>query len=235
MTELKRANKTRWGLELAFAIIVGCIAYALLVPTGPRGRRVSPVARLGLELACLSQAMEAFRMHMGSYPSDFSGADIDDEDALFQVFRAKLTADGAEPATSKLDPAEALFFWLGGSTEESYWFFDFDRSRLRDTDGDGHLEYYPPNCRGNAPYIYAQASQVDGANQPTLECLNGRMLVQPYDVLNVSGKLPGYQLICAGLDGSFGNGGNYSTQRCKADDDNLTNFSRGKTLRAFWR
>ena len=153
-----------------------------------------------------------------------------------------------------LDASESLFFWLGGETHEpgqkaSGGFskdpflpkvgsqriaplFQFDKARLRDTDGDGFYEYYPKGI--SKPYVYLVA--VNYANAGSEPIVTGDT-VRPYVRKNPPTvqqdyvEDSGFQLICAGLDAEFGDSvGNAAFPTGPwpdAHEDNVTNFSEG--------
>lgn len=124
-------------------------------------------------------------------------------------------------------------------------FFEFDQSRLIDKDGDGYPEYYPANSE--APFVYIRHDNygVEGSDGSfvanAIPILNGNLApVYAYAVELATGasvkrfsEAEKYQILCAGMDSEFGpglavfpDGLGYA----EADEDNITNFSGGKTL-----
>lgn len=158
-----------------------------------------------------------------------------------------------------LDPSESLFFWLGGETHEPGQtasgglskdpflpkvgsiriapIFPFDKTRLRDSDGDGFYEYYPKGI--NKPYVYLASANYIQSTSVGLPIVSGDT-VRPYVRKNPPNvqqdyvEDSGFQLICAGLDNEFGVLGNPAAPNVfptgpytEGHEDNVTNFSEG--------
>ena len=129
--------------------------------------------------------------------------------------------------------------------------FDFDQTRVADLDEDGYPEYYPKGSE--MPYVYlvhgnygVKNGDFFAANDVLL--LNGNVGVRAYaaelqgSAVKRFAEAEKFQIICAGQDGEYGasatlgtglaalypDGAGYS----EADEDNITNFSEGKTLEA---
>ena len=124
-------------------------------------------------------------------------------------------------------------------------FFEFDQSRLQDKDNDGWPEYYPP-ANVTAPYVYLLHTNYVNPNNPQ----------EPHQILNGTGQVRAYgtqlegmavskyaepekfQIISSGLDNKFIKPGSPNSiypdglGYQEEDEDNLTNFSEGKTLQA---
>ncbi len=148
-------------------------------------------------------------------------------------------------------------FALGASTKRVKSAYDFDLSRLDDTDGDGWPEYLDNYPGQQKPILYF--SSYDGAGYRPAEYVGNANPylgdpVLPY----VQGKNPqgqpfnrsGFQLISPGADGKYGPGGPYvpdlenplpdwtfggfetlpagQTSRRNDERDNITNFSEGQ-------
>ena len=164
--------------------------------------------------------------------------------------------------TKVLNGSECLVLFLGGSFELSDGkfamlgfaknprfpfgvgssrlgpFFEFDVTRLQDTDGNGVPEYLQPLDGVEVPYVYLTSR---GYKVPTLD--NNGNPVPPYNdaVSHSGGRIPqayrqspskfwkdrSYQIIAAGADGQFGKGGLKANWN-QADEDNLANFGSGK-------
>lgn len=173
-------------VELLVVITIIGILVALLVPavTGVMGNARD--AQMGIEVANLAQALEAYKLENMAYPPDFAPTtelqDKNQIDAhLARKFRYRVKAQDVVPMTG-LDPAEALVFWLSGLSGDQKFpllkrqpyavgtgpvkgdkpFFEFDQARLDDRDGDGWPEYYPENSE--MPYVYL-SSQNYGEKQ----------------------------------------------------------------------
>ena len=172
-------------------------------------------------------------------------------DQIPVALTADLLPDGVvDTATSawNLDPSEALVFWLRGFSPNQKRpltgagdrtpLFEFDQKRLQDADGDGFQEYYPQYSE--QPYVYLHNSNYVYTTANAIP-ISTNQSVKPYtrefppvasnpETFVESGK---FQIICAGQDGKFGGeGGNYpeGLGYSDADEDNIANFSEGKTL-----
>lgn len=175
-----------------------------------------------------------------------------------------------------LDPAEAIVFWLGLIKNDPVHpacnpngtimplsvgngrppLMTFEQARLRDRDGDGWPEYYPPGI-DDAPYVYLAASMYSNiatvsvcaypSPPPSAGNTSPIGVARPY--LTAGGALlkpTQYQIITAGFDNNFGpdtliNAPNALKQAPSkaapsgvnlslADRDNIANFGEGKTI-----
>lgn len=193
------------------------------------------------------------------------------------------TSWGAPGSTVNLNAGECLLFFLGGliengaptgfaknpafpfspqfqpapnpqMTTRDSPFMEFDKSRFRDTDGNGAMEYLDPLPDQTKPYLYfsgyeGRGYRVTGA---TSELPTGGTLL---DVYRVNGaevspvgpltqvlpawKAQSYQIISPGTDGDYGTGGVYNADlnvnrvaglQSIKDHDNITNFSSGQLV-----
>ena len=137
----------------------------------------------------------------------------------------------------------------GNLTGQPKVYFNFDQARFQDKDGDGWPEYYPKDS-DVSPYVYFEfhtyaspaayypyiANSDQGVARAYCTAKDSSGVVTSW--VNASK----FQIICAGLDGDYGEdtfvassntgrklfptGGFYKY----GDRDNLTNFSEGKTL-----
>ncbi len=166
-----------------------------------------------------------------------------------------------------MTPAEALVFWLGGyvdgnmnptgfnknpldpmnvsaATQRTTALYDFDTTRLRDRNGNGFPEYYPPDTNFRAPYVYFAAlpnGEYTGSfSIPSSITPGATGVARPYRT-NAGGWLnpKGFQIIWSGFDFDYGDevadpndantykqfpgGARYSP----GDMDNQTNFATG--------
>lgn len=125
-----------------------------------------------------------------------------------------------------LDPTEAYVLFLMGfspdvenpitGTGERTPIFEFDQSRLTDEDDDGWWSYHPVYTE--AEYVYFNSRTYDDGSTSVAEVDFTDPLIpgladgiaRPYATVNANGDLAWaeegkFQLICAGLDGHFGN------------------------------
>ena len=241
-------------VELLVVIAIIAILAALLIPAVQAAIRAAKENKIGMEIATMQSAIEAYKNDRFDYPPDFSDLTIVDKHIARAFPRAngydltKLQA-GLNPAD--VDAAEALVLWLSltsnnprapfDATSSQEEFFSFDQSRLRDEDGDGFNEYYPAGQL--APYVYFDHRTYNTASYAAIGEATGT--AKPYK----EHKDPGdhssgvqyvnpqtYQLISAGLDDDFGadkgadkvvdDGDGYE----EGDYDNLANFSEGRRL-----
>jgi hypothetical protein len=241
--------------------------------------RKTRAAAIKLEVGNLAKALERYKLEYGEFPPDFAlvegyAAKADTINKhLMRKFRYRnpdldLPADPALDVApveylGRLDPMEALYFWLKGFSPDHTRpvfgpgdrtpLFEFDQSRLTDRDQDGFPEYVPP--RGsNIPYIYYQNNNyVEATAWATASTSPALMIPKPYlaEVSEVAVRARAstgdqtaidiipfaeperFQIISAGLDGEFGEGGGlypsgqgYTT----SDRDNITSFTQGSTL-----
>jgi len=175
-------------------------------------------------------------------------AHLDPAEALVFWLRG-FSSDPMRPVMGNVAPPAGDYIeYVNGAGRKPL--FDFKQTQLNDADGDGFPEYYPPN--GTKPYVYFHHSDYMGVNtlagSGTGTVLVGpnsnSLLVRPYYKVAPPATVKDYveplkfQIICAGLDNEFGdptngNGGVYPNgPYSDQDEDNLTNFSEGKTLEA---
>lgn len=257
-------------IELLVVLTIIGILMAILVPTVYIVLIKSRNTRIAMEIAAVSQAIEAYKVDAGDYPPNFSdwnvvrrhilkrwqqlpAAQVDEFKKLCHA-DAFTMPDTAPSGSRPIDPAEALVFWLGGQSTngglksnevmplttagEAKLYYDFDQARFTDIDADGWSEYAAPGCL-NAPFVYFDArayatyfpeSSNNQLYQPTIDSV-ARGKARPAPSASGYVNPTTYQIIAAGQDGSFGNGGmNYPDGPYSgADMDNIANFSEGRT------
>jgi prepilin-type N-terminal cleavage/methylation domain-containing protein len=173
-------------VELLVVIAIIGILVALLVVSLGVARSSVQEAAMVTEVNSMSQALQSIKTQFGTdFPPDFSVrlTPTSQKDAIDQflsrMFRyrnpqtdvPRQLGGGPQPDSLRfLDPAEALYFWLRGFTNdpqnplfgplvanpdvvERNEIFPFDKSRLLDKDNDGWLEYYPRFAQ-ERPYLY---------------------------------------------------------------------------------
>lgn len=185
---------------------------------------------------------------MASSPASQKPANLDAAEALV-FWLSMLRNDAVFPLTDSSGNNVAL------SPKGGKAYFDFDPARLKDRDGDGWPEYYPKGV-DDAPFVYFHAKTYLGAFYPQASPtpVAGAAPVgtaRPY-AEDVSGAPPKffqptkYQLLSSGLDNDFGvdtvanppnqvkaaptTGNPAGINLTKQDQDNLANFSEGKTI-----
>ncbi len=154
-----------------------------------------------------------------------------------------------------MTPAEALVFWLGGFSNNDFEMtgfnlnpqtpftpggqreaplFDFDASRLRDPDGNGFPEYYPPGADLKTPYVYFNALP-SGEYVRYFGISSATGVAWPYKTDAGAYVNPdSFQIVWSGFDYHYGanNGdkrfpGNSNGKYAAGDLDNQTNFAPG--------
>lgn len=253
-------------VELLVVIAIISVLAALLIPAVWVSIRKAKTARIGLEMAAIQKALESYKNKTGEYPPDFSynpAGGTPQDQILAEVnahlgrefrrriptdFRPKINLLTGDPIAvtagdvAKLDPTEALYFWLQGFSADPQAplsgsgdrqpFFEFDKSRLVDRDNDGFPEYYPQGDSTQTPYVYYAARNTGSERTAYLHIniylasSNLRGLPLPYfstvmvpdpggsgTSVNAAAAPNKFQLISAGLDGEYGSGDRVFTER----------------------
>lgn len=219
-------------VEMLVVITIITILAAILVPVAFSVLYAVKNARIATEVAALKAAIEQYKhnVHGSSYPVNFGNAAV-----VKKHMQGKYPRYTGTPAAG-LDAAEALVFWLQGYGPDPFNpknapltpLFDFDKSRLVDSDSDGFFEYVPRDGQ-NVPYIYIHNASYSSFLAPSA----GTGTPKAYkDKNGVYINPESFQLICAGQDGDWGanndgkvfpTGTNYND----GDGDNIANFSEG--------
>ena len=266
--EYQRANIARRHgftlVELLVVIVIIGILAAIITPVAFNALGNARNAAISLELSKLSAALEAYKNEYGSYPPDMTN-ELQTRRHLSRLFPRQDLHEKNDLVALKLDPAEALVFWLRGfypdpehplfgdsnhdeqpDMERGTAFYEFPLAQLTDIDGDNLPEYSPPYCK-RTPVVYFVHGPDHyhvGTNLKKYVLEQDINEAKPYirnvdDARHPYGPHNSFQLICAGQDGRFGSwrdipnkiyptGQGYDPKG--ADDDNITNFSNGKTL-----
>lgn len=107
-------------------------------------------------------------------------------------------------------------------------FFEFDTGRLVDTDTDKALEYTDRIPGQSKPLLYLNTSVNGTYNKNDAEGVSA--VWTPYKKKAGYWQPTSHQIISAGFDNDYGDGGLYdptSPQLTQGDQDNLTNFANG--------
>lgn len=164
-----------------------------------------------------------------------------------------LNGDGDTDDVHHLTGAECLVFFLGGIRDSQGAFagfsksrltpfsidgqnrnapsFDFDTDRLSDVDEDGFTEYCDPLSR--MPYLYVSGQQGGYRDSDLALYADGDDRNMKHVYRNAVGDGIGeYQIISAGYDADYGEGGPYTdttdlTGQRRSEADNITNFTNG--------
>ncbi len=219
---------------LCFAICVcgGIIAFR---SAAQQGIEAAKTTQTRIEVELMTDALEVYRLDRSAFPPNF-----DDRDFLIRHMRIAFprfspASEGATPLPDDLDPAEVLVFWLRGfgpnpadplAGPRHQPLFDFDRSRLRDADGDGNHEYYPISA--DVPFVYFHHRSYATAQYDPPSGFQG--MARPYRSDEAGSEFvnaDSFQIISAGADNHFGQGGSFPSGDGYAaeDEDNVTNFS----------
>jgi prepilin-type N-terminal cleavage/methylation domain-containing protein len=248
---------------LVVIFIIGLLA-AILLPALAMAIRAAQRANMAAEIATMSNGVEAYKQARLDFPPSFGEADYSSAGrgntvAYRHVLKAypKITAANVNTFFDALQAdqptgAEALVFWLAntsndlqtpfGGTTDLQIFFPFDERRLvsRSINGRTYMSYRPKYAKDTV-YHYFDSRTYDRHRTQTG--------AKPYFKVTTAGAVgtavndTTFQIICAGLDGEFGNGSNTAHKAIPfansgqainlsdEDNDNLTNFSEGKELR----
>ena len=155
---------------LVVIVIIGILA-AILIPTIATVMRKTKVAVTSVELSELSDALESYKLEHNDYPPDFTNVEAVVRHVAkayprntFNVARWLTTPTNPPvPDPTRLDPAEALVFWLsalkknprnpfsGAGEDQKY--YEFKPEQLVDVDEDGWPEFASKHAQG-VPYVY---------------------------------------------------------------------------------
>ncbi len=240
-------------VELLVVIVIIGILIGLLIPVIGLVRASTQEAAITTEVTNIGQALQSFATQFSAeFPPDFTGGNQQAEINVYlsRLFRYRNPATDVPRSAAgiraeqlaMLDPSEALYFWLRGFTsdpanplfgpldqdprvteEDRTPIYEFDRTRLRDSDGDGFLEYYPRFATARPYVYYVHYNYVRTFATPDAALLVARGPVgsaaftapRPYlstqesptpdPTFKSSYAAPSrFQILCAGLDNDFG-------------------------------
>jgi prepilin-type N-terminal cleavage/methylation domain-containing protein len=228
---------------LVVLAIIGVLA-AIVTPALWRAVLRAREARVFTELNNLHTAVETYKQQHNDYPVDFSSIPRHSAaeaitalntagNVVPKHFRRAFTrhqenlADIFVPGNviTIPDPAEALVLALAGlnkdprrpitGSAEKDGFFEFDKKRLRDVNGNGYLSYFPLDSPLQ-PYVYFASNTYDLATYPVLTQNPGQrvgQVVRPYKrrIGGAEAQLAleyanptTFQILAAGVQGEFG-------------------------------
>ena len=200
-------------VELLVVITIIGVLAALITPAVFQARRSGQNAAIKAEIDLLHMAMMHYKNEYGSFPPCSSGIASSQPGPrhirrLFPRTSATYAPAAGTPSTT---PANALVGWLAGYSkdptnplsETRVKIFEFDQNRVSNTaptTGQFH-----PRKKPGSPYIY-----IDNANYGTPVTVGANTYTA-----NATDKPDTFQILCAGLDETWGT------------DDDLSNFWKG--------
>ena len=232
-------------VELLVVIAIIGILAALIVPAVFQARVSAKNAAVKAEIDMLHMAMMNYKNEYGSFPPGLDNSLTDGSTAgkhLKRLFpRVAITAIrtqllGGFPSSAdpkQLNATNALSYWLLGFTSNPtsplmpntsrQKLFDFDQARVDQVTG-ANFPAGKPGC----PYLYLPSSQYDDLSYEFMvdpsafgAMRRTTLSADASPFTNVSGETDEwfnpdtFQIICAGLDETFGT------------DDDLSNFWKG--------
>ncbi len=226
-------------VELLAALTIGAILMGVMVVGGMKVVGLAGNILAVWEIAELNDAVEDFAVQFGEYPPDFH-----DQAEVVRFLQQHFPKCPREnyPSLAGQSPASALYFWLAGPNGRGFStdptnpfgngvqrispFIRFAENRLKTADG--VTQYFPPQVRSGAPYVYFRA----GAKGYLGNC--GYPPARPYRD-SETGKwinADSFQILCAGQDGVYGAGNHFpaGTDYDKFNLDDIANFSRAGTM-----
>lgn len=223
-------------VELLVVVVIIVILAGLTVPAVMLVISKVNATRIGSEIAQIQNVIEDYSQRMGDHPPDFTDPNV------VKLHLNKCYPNNKETTTtittlcSKLDAGEALVFILRGIKNDPIFplsgagapvtTFNFTQTRFaQDVDGDGYQSYNTP-AGVPSPYLYFDI-------RGNLKTYNGEDGSKPvFTAYTVGTDYKPYQIVSAGLDGDFGTG-NSVTSTTPGDQDNVANFTEGKTIADF--
>ena len=217
-------------VELLVVIgIIGLLA-AIITPVVMQSLTKARNAAIKAEIDMLHMAIMNYKNEYGNFPPSTSTTGTNDLAArhILRIF-PRCSANLATQVTGSVGPANSLFGWLSGYTDDPTLpvsggqrkkLYDFDTSRITATQ-----QYHPPG-KPNSPFIYIKSGTdpLHGYGVITGGTTNAVYLIgsnsyRPQIQTTTTGtgffNPESFQILCAGRDEEFGN------------DDDLSNFWPG--------
>lgn len=242
-------------VELLVVIVIIAVLVALLTPAVYSAVLSARQAASRVEISGLDAAMIAFRARYGSFPPSSltisespGGWAVADQAKIrgmwpqFDFTRARdVNSNGVMTDTLTLDASECLVFFLSSTSANVTDpfqsggnrvgpFFELDKGRLRDPDGDGFMSYYDALNTTGDPIVYYSA--YDGSGYVQTE------VYPPMSTQYTQWRASSFQIVSPGRDGKLGVGGVYSSADpqgsigvARSDEwDNITDFTQSRLV-----
>lgn len=207
-------------VELLVVIGIVAVLAALVTPAVMNARRTARIASIKLEIEMLDKALVNYKNEYGSFPpcNSTTGAGEPLAKHLQRLFpRCKVPEHLTDVGAGAITPANAIASWLLGYTNDPsrplgptprQKLYDFDMGRLSGG-------AYAPSGLPNSPYVYIDKSNYGTVDTPNpFDGYQAQVQVLPSGASQFFNP-DSFQILCAGLDGIFGN------------DDDLSNFWKG--------
>ena len=253
---MKRTSRAARGgftlIELLIVTMIIGILMSIIISAAVQVRRYARELAIYNELMELHSAIEMYKQRYGGYPPNLTATQNEIDRHLRKAFpRMRSDQQGIQRGG---DAAEALVVWLSGygpnprnpfaENAKRDPLYAFDETRLRRENG--KVRYYPRDV--NEPFVYFHHASYNQIEFQSTTGEGGKLL--PYtrdlnegetDQGGTSGENSDrkyvnpdtFQIISAGLDNDYGNGGSYPSGKGYqlGDRDNITNFCDRMALR----
>jgi len=234
-------------IELLVVISIITILAGLTTVGVMSAIRAAQEGAIAVEIQAIGQALESYRSKFNALPpceTETPAGKVAFRKHMRRAFRNHTISDAVLDGID-LNPAEALFFFLGGGLSENsknplgpgspIVLYEFDETRVNTA---GTFPYYTAKYCDGAPFVYFDRNSYDRAFYTEAN----RGWVYPYQADSGNWPVGDFQIISSGRDGLFGDfattptpptvpplkqfpgGLNYS----EGDLDNIANFSEGR-------